>query len=67
MANQAPCGGGPSDEIELLATGGTALRYDPESGQFVYNWQTPTNPGYCYVVTVTLKDGTSRSAKFALK
>lgn len=45
--------GAPLDEIEALATGGTALRYDATGGQFIYNWQTPKQPGACYDVTVT--------------
>jgi alpha-tubulin suppressor-like RCC1 family protein len=66
-ANQKLCSGGPSDEIELLDTGATALRYDIESGQFIYHWQTPKKPGYCYTVTITLRDGSSRSAKIQLR
>jgi hypothetical protein len=67
MATQTLCTGGATDDIELLATGATSLRYDTTSGQFIYNWQTPKKAGYCYVVTVKLEDGTSISANFKLK
>jgi hypothetical protein len=67
MAMQSVCGSAETSDIELLATGDTSLRYDAATGQFVYNWKTPRLAGYCYVVTVTLKDGTSRSAQFGLK
>jgi parallel beta-helix repeat protein len=66
-ATQTLCSGGPTDEIEILASGATSLRYDTASGQFIYNWQTPKKAGYCYVVTVKLADGTSISANFKLK
>jgi hypothetical protein len=66
-ATQTLCTGGPTDDIELTATGATSLRYDTTSGQFIYNWQTPRKPGFCYVVTVKLEDGTSISANFKLK
>jgi hypothetical protein len=56
-----------SDEIELVATGGTSLRYDTTAGQFIYNWKTPTKAGNCYVVTMTADDGSSLSAQFKLK
>ena len=58
--------GGSTDDIELLAIGGTAVRYDTGSGQFTYNWQTPRKAGFCYVVTITLIDGSSPSAKIQL-
>jgi uncharacterized repeat protein (TIGR03803 family) len=63
-ATETPCDGGPTDDIELLAGGATSLRYD---GQFVYNWQTPAKPNFCYVVTVRLADGGSINANFKLK
>jgi endonuclease G len=66
-ATQSLCSGGPTDDVELVATGGTALRYDTTAGQFIYNWQTPRNPGFCYVVTITLTDGSSLSAKIQLR
>jgi hypothetical protein len=31
-----------NDDIELVATGGTVLRYDAAAGQFAHNWQTPS-------------------------
>ncbi|MGE5690005.1 MAG: PxKF domain-containing protein [Pseudomonadota bacterium] len=55
------------DEIEVTATGGTTLRYDSVGGQFVYNWQTPRQPGQCYRVTMTTQDGSSLVAYFKLK
>jgi hypothetical protein len=70
-AKQVSCtafNGDPIDEIELLATGGTTLRYDSTAGQFIYNWQTPKKPGACYSVTVGTEDGSSIPfAHFKLK
>lgn len=67
-ASETVCTGGAIDDIELIASGSTSLRYDAGSGQFVYNWQTPRKPGYCYVVSVVLADGVSvRSAQIKLK
>jgi hypothetical protein len=62
-----PCGLGTADDIELTATGGTSLRYDTTGGQFIYNWQTPKKVGSCYLVTVSMIDGSSLSAYFKLK
>ncbi len=59
--------GAPADDVELTATGGTSLRYDSAGGQFIFNWQTPRSAGTCYSVTVTLLDGTSRTALFKTK
>jgi hypothetical protein len=56
-----------TDDIEVTATGGTALRYDTTAGQFVYNWKTPTGAGKCYSITMKAKDGSSLSANFKLK
>jgi hypothetical protein len=68
FSKQVACGvAGTEDTIEVLATGGTSLRYDWTGGQFVYNWQTPKLPGKCYDVTLTTQDGTSITAKFKLK
>jgi trimeric autotransporter adhesin len=62
------CTSGPEDAIELTATGNTELRYDSTSGQFIYNWKTPTGTNKCYKVTVTAADGISKLiAYFKLK
>jgi hypothetical protein len=63
------CGdaGTVTDEIELVTTGGTTLRYDATGGQFIQNWQTPKLPGFCFKVTMTTDDGSSISALFKLK
>ena len=55
------------DEIEVVSTGKTELRYDAVAGQFIQNWQTPKSAGACYTVTMTLQDGTSLAANFKLK
>lgn len=57
----------PVDDIEASATGATTLRYDTTAGQFVYNWQTPKQPGACYSVTMATQDGSSLVAFFKLK
>jgi hypothetical protein len=59
--------GVPIDDIETLATGGTSLRYDSTSGQFIFNWQTPKTPGACIRFTLTLIDDSEFVAYFILK
>ncbi len=66
-ATEVSCTAGQADDVELVATGGTVLRYDTTEGQFIYNWQSPKKPGYCYVVTVTTTDGSTLSANFRLR
>lgn len=62
------CSSTTPDDIELVATGGTSLRYDATAGQFIYNWQTPSGKaGSCYKVTIFAADGSSQSAIFKLK
>jgi hypothetical protein len=56
-----------TDEIEVTATGGTALRYDATGGQYIQNWATPKKPGACYRVTMTTQDDSSIAAYFKLK
>jgi hypothetical protein len=56
----------PFGKTVALPTGGTFLRYDTNTNQFVYNWSTPTKPG-CYVFTLTLTDDTQHQAYFNLK
>jgi hypothetical protein len=68
-AKKVACPGGTEDSIEQIvtATGGTALRYDSTSGQFVYNWQTPKGAGICYDTTFTAQDGSTLTAHFKAK
>lgn len=56
-----------TDAIEFTTTGGTSLRYDSTSGQFIQNWATPKKPGACVKVTMTALDGSTISANFILK
>jgi PKD repeat protein len=56
-----------TDEIEMTSAGGTLLRYDETTGQFIYNWKTPKTPGKCLRVTLTTLDGSSLVAFFKLK
>ncbi len=58
---------GSTDEVELTATGGTSLRYDPVEGQFIYNWKTPNQPGTCWKVTISTIDGSSIYTYFRLR
>jgi hypothetical protein len=68
-ATPIECGTGSTDRIEVTATGGTALRYDADAGQFVSNWKTPRDKvGSCYKLTMTTKDEVSSlSAIFRLR
>ncbi len=63
-----------ADEVEVLASGSTVLRWDSISGQYVFNWKTPA--AGCYKATVYLNDltdannrlsGTAISANFRLR
>jgi hypothetical protein len=67
VTQRVSCDGGPGDDIEQYATGNTTLRYDTSSGQFIFNWKTPSQKGQCYRVTMTTLDGSSISADFLLK
>ena len=57
------CSGAYADEIEVVLTGSTSLRFDATADQFIYNWKTPTGAG-CYKVVMTTQDGSSLSAYF---
>lgn len=56
------------DDIEVVSTGGTSLRYDSTGGQYIQNWKTPTTANTCYKVWVATVDGTTVGpAYFKLK
>lgn len=59
----------PLDDNQLLqATGGTSLRYDPLSNQFVYNWKTPSEwAGTCRTLVLELDDGQKQYANFRFR
>jgi hypothetical protein len=57
--------GDPTDALEATATGGTVLRYDGASQQFIYNWSTPSGKG-CYEFYLILADGSVHQANFSL-
>ena len=61
------CASAATDEIEIVTTGGTVLRYDTTGLQFVQNWLTPKSPGTCYQVIMTALDGSKLTAFFKLK
>lgn len=58
--------GAPTDTIDTVASGGSMLRYDTKTNQYIYNWTTPSTPG-CYMVTLYLNDGGTHVALFQLK
>jgi hypothetical protein len=45
-----------SDALETSTTGGTSLRYDATSDQFIYNYKAPSS-GSCYVFAIRNADG----------
>lgn len=59
------CQTATADAIETL-TDTAGLRYVTSSGQFVYGWQTPKQPG-CYNLAVKTVDGSHLTALFELK
>jgi hypothetical protein len=61
------CGGTEDAVEEVVAAGGTALRWDSTGQQFIYNWKTPSLPGKCVRFEIIFNDGISESALFKLK
>jgi hypothetical protein len=61
--------GVPVDDIEeVVATGGTALRYDTAANQFVYNWSTTSKwKSSCRKLVLELSDGQKKEAMFRFK
>ena len=58
--------GVPSTPVDADATGGSGLRYDTTTNQFMYNWSSPSAPG-CYTLFVRLASGLVFPANFSLK
>jgi YDG domain len=57
-----------TDEVDIVSTGATSLRYDTTGHQFIQNWKTPSvTKETCYRATVTFADGSSLSAFFKLR
>ena len=53
-ASQGACQAGTPDEIEIVSTGATSLRYDATGGQFIQNWATPRgSAGQCWSAAVS--------------
>jgi hypothetical protein len=53
-----------TDVLESSLTGGTALRYDASSDQFIYNYKAPSTQG-CYAFAIKNADGdTIKQANF---
>lgn len=49
---------------EVNSAGGTGLRCDAGTGQFIYNWKTDKSWEGCRLLQLTLSDGTRSYAKF---
>jgi hypothetical protein len=57
----------PVDAIETTVADGSGLRYDPQAGQFIYNWKTPKTAGVCYEVDLFTVEGSMLWANFLLR
>lgn len=52
---------------DLDSSGNTGLRYDSDTNQFVFNWQTKGLSAGCYNLVLTLDDATIHSATVSLR
>jgi hypothetical protein len=70
VSGPAACQSGAllDDIEEVAATGGTVLRYDATSNQFIYNWATASSwKGKCRKLVLELADGQKKEALFRFK
>lgn len=63
------CDDAPTNALSevALAAGGTELRFDPTSKQFVYNWQTLSSWAGCRLLQLELSDSTLHIARFRFR
>jgi hypothetical protein len=60
--------GAGTDEVDIVTSGNTSLRYDAAERQFIQNWKTPSvSRDTCYRVTVRFQDNSARYAFFRLR
>jgi len=69
MSGPIACNGSPGDVVEgqMAAAGGGPLRYDPDAGQFMFNWRTSRQWAGCRLLRLTLADGSRTYAMFRLR
>jgi hypothetical protein len=57
-----------ADAVEAYSTGGSSLRYDTASEQYIFNWQTTKSmASNCFVFILRLNDATQHLADFQMK
>jgi len=59
---------GLGDPVPTDTSGASGLRFDEDTSQYIYNWQTDrSRSGRCYILILTLNDGSEHLAYFSLK